>query len=238
MACIVHDVEIGVELSESKIGGAEPYSQRRSTRRRAIFVFGLVGASALAALALLVAETEDLSSVTLEAARRHHHTVPRELLTTLEQALHHEINVEVEVTFGEVNLSRQVLFGDMDNQAIYASYYNNTYQFWGELRQAQRKKLDTLNFVVAKADSHIVVNGLAAAFNLNFMGAVNARYMAMAFDGDGELDRSGKIGGFSNWYFDGVWQREEMHVTFFPSGKVRDSGTCESNGTYASASSC
>jgi len=126
-----------------------------------------------------------------------------------------EVDVDVDEVFGNFALSRNSLFGKLDDKALYKKYHENDQGFMRDLKLALRAKTRAKNILVVKPDSLVSVEGLVSSAVLRFRGGVNAEYRVMAFNGGGTLDRRGKQGGHKNWSFNGYFEREGMYVTFY-----------------------
>lgn len=138
----------------------------------------------------------------------------RGLAATLQHALNGEVEVAVVDTAGGFGFTREALFGEKDGKIIYSEYHADDAKFMKELKDAIVAKTGHVNVLVVRADSQVNVEDIVASFNLNFSGAVNADYVAIAFLGGGILDRTGKPGGHRNWSFRGYFKRDKMYVEF------------------------
>lgn len=152
----------------------------------------------------------------------------RGLAETVELAVSSQVQVEVEEFAGDFGFSRQVFFGDMTGKAIFDMYKSDGRTLMTQLKNIMRNKTMGRNVFIAKSDSDFGVEEEVARLAIRFRGAVNADYVAIVFDGNGFLDRSGKPGGNRNWSLHGWFQRKGMRVEFLDEVKAKELNVAES----------
>jgi len=130
----------------------------------------------------------------------------RGLAATVQMAIHREVSVVVEDSFGGLGFSREVLFGDRGGRDIYKDYTQDERAFMVSLKDVIKTKTSARNIFIAKPDSLFQVEEEVARLSIFLSGAVNAEYVAVAFNGGGFLDRRGKDGGSKNWSTRGFYR--------------------------------
>jgi hypothetical protein len=133
---------------------------------------------------------------------------------TVTMALQSRVDVVVEETFGDFGFSRQVLFGSRDGRAIYEEYITDDHNLMRALKEVIKERTSARNILITKPDSLVSVQEEVARLAIGISGAANAKYVAIAFNGGGSIDRRGKAGGHKNWSMRGFYRREGMYYEF------------------------
>jgi len=133
---------------------------------------------------------------------------------TAMSAVHGRVDVVVEQRFGDFGMTRDILLGSMDGKATYTQYRTDDQRFFRSLKAVIKERTRARNIFIAKDDSLFSVDDEVLRLGIAFHGAANSKYVAIAFNGGGFLDRRGKSGGHKNWSMRGFYQREGMYIDF------------------------
>eukprot|EP00931_Biecheleriopsis_adriatica_P039428 TRINITY_DN22548_c0_g1_i1.p1 TRINITY_DN22548_c0_g1~~TRINITY_DN22548_c0_g1_i1.p1 ORF type:complete len:373 (+),score=61.87 TRINITY_DN22548_c0_g1_i1:32-1120(+) len=171
----------------------------------------MIAASVLSALLALVLLSYCLVPSTGEQVLHQRSSGIRGLAHTVHLALKSEVEIDVEVTSGNVELSREKLFVFEEGRSAYSEYAQHEQRFFKKFKAAFKKHTKARNLFIAKADSLFKVEDEVCRLSIRFSGAVNIEYIAVAFNGGGFIDRRGKPGGHKNWSIRGFYQRDEQN---------------------------
>jgi len=150
------------------------------------------------------------------------------LARTVKLAVQSKVDVMVEESVGDYGFSREVFFGDTDGRGIYTEYAKSDRLFMRRLKQLIKSKTEARNIFITKADSLFHAEDEIARLSIRFTGALNAEYIAVAFDGAGFVDRRGKDGGHKNWSLRGFFRQKDMYAEFLNAATAESENVVDS----------